>query len=599
MIDNPQDAHALIEALKQHLPMRAYATAPLVEVARQQGADIKLNDPVKIDSLLYLGDTGGIACPIRLSGGKTVVVMSLTHLRIDRDHPLASRIQAYQLRRSQLLARPAGRTSRVSRASVATKPKRKTAGIDRKEEVTNDDPTNHADPERLPRRFPQDELRALPLGRDTWQVGLVPCREQPQGEHMPMWLFGVANVRRPEFRAATIIDQPLTEVVVWNQLIESFLSPMDGAPARPGTLIVCRREFLDAWKPLLSKLGVRCRYEKDPQPVGRLLEAMGDIVKDRKLPSAKDVDIRELPQSDEVWQADFILSPAWVKKQGGAYRPWSMLVLEKSRSQALTTSHTPGDPAPEMLLEFLVRTMARPGGQAARRPRLVEVSDSDCYDHLRPRLEAAGIVCRLVDELSELNDFCLRLARSMEGSGKCALADGQGVTRAQMESFYEAADYYFREAPWCRLPGEVPIEVRCDDPPLGTRYAIVLGRTGVQLGLCVYDDWETAQAMLCGYAGPDENRALAVCYDEPLIMAAVDLQLIERLGWPISAPEAWPAAMRLAPRHTPRSPSAEQLVFLDACLRAIPNFLKTGASSQTRQVETLTRPVELHLAWKE
>jgi hypothetical protein len=56
--------------------------------------------------------------------------------------------------------------------------------------------------------------------------------------------------------------------------------------------------------------------------------------------------------------------------------------------------------------------------------------------------------------------------------------------------------------------------------------------------------------------------------------------------------------MRLQPRHTPRSASAEELVFLDACLRAIPDFLKAEATSQTWQVETGTRPVELHLAWE-
>ena len=167
-----------------------------------------------------------------------------------------------------------------------------------------------------------------------------------------------------------------------------------------------------------------------------------------------------------------------------------------------------------------------------------------------------------------------------------------------MESFYEAAAYYFREAPWRRVPGEVPIEIRCDDPAMGARYAIVLGRTGVQLGLCIYDDWEITQALLGGYATPDENRALAACYDEAQVMSAVDLQLIDRLGWPIATPEAWPAVMRLQPRRTPRSANAEELVFLDACLRAIPDFLKSTAISQTWQVETGTRPVELHLAWE-
>jgi hypothetical protein len=460
-------------------------------------------------------------------------------------------------------------------------------------------PPTSADPDDMPRQFPRDELRALPLRRETWQVGMAPHPGPPRAEHVPMWLFGVANVGRREVRALTIIDQPRTEIFVWNQLIQSFLGPMEGEPGRPSTLVVCRREFCDAWGPLLSGIGVRCRYESDPQPIGRLLEAMAREVEKRSLPPAEDIDIREFPQSDAVWQADFVRSPAWVmNEEEGAYRPWSVLVLDKARSIALTTSHTPGDPAPEMLLEFLVRTMARPGGGPAQRPRVVEVCDSDSYDHLRPRLEAAGVAVRLVDELNDLDGFCLRLARSFDGAGKCSLADGQGVSRAHMESFYQAAEYYFRKAPWGRVPGEVPIEIRCNDPAVGTRFAIVLGRTGVQLGLCVYDDWKITMEMLSGYATPEENRALAVCYDEEQIMAAVDLQLIDRLGWPIATPEAWPAVMRLAPHHMPRSASAEELVFLDACLRAIPDFIESKAPSQTRQVETGTRRVELHLAWK-
>ncbi|MGC1720595.1 MAG: hypothetical protein WA746_16565 [Isosphaeraceae bacterium] len=106
MIDNEKEAYELIEALNEHLPMRAYATLPLVKAVRRQGADIQVNDAVKIDSVLYLGDEGGVACSIGLPGGKTVVVTSITHLRIDSDHPLARRIQAYQLRRSQHLEGP-------------------------------------------------------------------------------------------------------------------------------------------------------------------------------------------------------------------------------------------------------------------------------------------------------------------------------------------------------------------------------------------------------------------------------------------------------------------------------------------------------------
>jgi hypothetical protein len=751
MIDDENEAYQLIESLKQHLPMRAFATSPLVQSLRGQGTDIQVNDAVQIDSVLYLGDEGGVACSIGLQGGKTVVVVSITQLQFDSDHPLTKRIQAYQWRRSQCLVSLGNRGSRRPRASSSTKVKgqkvraatkqvgkksdvkqrfrtaeefwvfgeyklaaesfREVLALDRKDPhfsrywlasclfhlgsydeldkllLEHDDssgvwrfaqtleafrrhgdtddtqrllveadylepefedyllrdktfdasrqvrfdagdaerafgcarlflpawrkvpgaatwarrvlkvPTASADKDNVLRRYPRDELLALPMRRETWQVGLLQQTGESNDENTPIWLFGVANVDGKEMRAITVIDKPLTETVVWNELIQSFISPVDGAPARPSNLFVCDRDFCNAWKPLLSAIGVRCRYKKNPQPVGALLEEMGRKLEQRGLPPAEDVDIRDFPQTDAVWQADFIRSPAWVEnEQEGSYRPWSMLALEKSRSIALAITHAPGDPAPEMLLEFLVRTMARPNSQPAQRPRLVEVTDSDCYEHLRPRLEAAGIACRLVDELSEFNDFCLRLARSFDGSEKSALADGLGVTPAHMESFYEAAAYFFKQAPWSRVPGEVPIEIKCDNPNMGTRYAIVLGRTGIQLGLCIYDDWETTRAMLAGFVAPDGYRALAVCYDEAQIMSAVDLLLIERLGWAIATPEAWPATMRLEPRRTPRSASAEELVFLDACLRAIPDFIKEGSTSQTRKVETGTRAVELHLA---
>jgi hypothetical protein len=123
MIDNEKEAYELIEALNQHLPMRAFATPSLVQSLRGETADIKVNDGVKIDSLLYLGDAGGVACSIGLHDGETVLIVSITQLRIDNDHPLAARIQAYQLRRSQRLESRENRGTRQPRVSSATKVK--------------------------------------------------------------------------------------------------------------------------------------------------------------------------------------------------------------------------------------------------------------------------------------------------------------------------------------------------------------------------------------------------------------------------------------------------------------------------------------------
>jgi hypothetical protein len=115
--------------------------------------------------------------------------------------------------------------------------------------------------------------------------------DEPLAHCATMWLFGVANISGQEIRVATVIDRTLTEVVAWNQVIQSFLSPLDGNPARPSTLVVCRREFHQAWKPLLAKIGVRCRFENNPQPVSRLLKAMGDVLERPEPPCADEIDI--------------------------------------------------------------------------------------------------------------------------------------------------------------------------------------------------------------------------------------------------------------------------------------------------------------------
>jgi tetratricopeptide (TPR) repeat protein len=759
MIDNQSEVQELIEALNDHLPLRAYATPALVEAARGQGADLAVNDLVTIDTVLYLGDEGGVACGIELPGGKTVLLASITHLRIDGGHPLAARVHAYQLRRMRRIEDASDRAAGRSGPGLATKSKRKNSRaapkkpakrkdsqpwlleqargywrsgeyaraadafrevlalnrddpgccrywlasclfqlgsfqdlhellaqwdddsgtwrfaqalaafrrggdteetqrllveadhrepgfvdyllrdkvVDARREARFDAdhaerafacarlflpawratpgaaawarrilkvPPTSADP-KVPRCFPREDLLSLPRRRETWQVGLARGDAPTRDDQADLCLLLVANVAGQEIRVMKVIDQPSDETVVWNRLIEAFLGPVDGVPGRPASLVVGRREFHEAWRPLLAELEVDCQYEEDPQPIGQLAEAMRHMIDGQDQPTPGDpsgdnVDIRDLPQSDALWQAGFVRSPAWVMNETeGAYRPWLLVAMDKSAPTVVKLSDAQGVPSPEMLLEVLVQGMARPDFGSPGRPRLVEVADSDCHDHLRPRLEAAGVACRLVDELSELDELCLSMAGSFDGPGKCSLADGQGVTPALMESFYEAAAFYFQNAPWRRVPGEVPIEVRCDDPRLGTRYAIVLGRTGVQLGLCVYDDWEITQAMLGEYAPPEENRALAVCYDEEQIMSAVDLHWIERRGWPIATPEAFPAVMRLDPRRMPRSASADELLFLDACLRAIPDFLKgKKATSRTVRVETGTRPVELRLAWK-
>lgn len=445
--------------------------------------------------------------------------------------------------------------------------------------------------------FPRRELLQLPKRDVTWQIGLhlMEDDEDDEDQDEPQWLMMVVNVDEKELTKFAVIEEDeLTPQRVWREVLLAMRHPVQGEPHRPGTLVIPRREFQQAWQKKLDEIGVKSVYERDPQPVGQMIQGFAVFVKHHKLPrTIEGVDPNDYPQSDDVWQADFYHSPELVtNEQVGAIRPWAVFVFDKATHFVLSNEYLPGDPAPELMWDCLVRTIAHSGKRV--RPAVVEVSDSDTYDFLKPKLAECGVRCVLVDELRELNDFCHRLASS-KSPEKSSLAEGVGVTMEIMEEFYHEAARYFNAAPWKFVRGEIPIRIGCRGLDTGTRYGIVLGRTGVQLGLALYDDYEAVRRMLRGLTPPEGSSALALLYDEEIGMGGEDLFLIERNGWPIASPEAYPLAVRVHGEES-SAPPVEELRLLIGCLRVVPDFVKRG-DAKTYEVAVTDKRFKLRLAW--
>ena len=101
MIDDEKEVVELLRDMEDQLPIPVRPTVQLSKSLTQGGTELRPNQEVQIESVLYMGDVGGIACTLKWPGaGKSGVVTSLTHLRIDNGHPLAGRIKAYRPRRS-------------------------------------------------------------------------------------------------------------------------------------------------------------------------------------------------------------------------------------------------------------------------------------------------------------------------------------------------------------------------------------------------------------------------------------------------------------------------------------------------------------------
>ena len=95
----------LISRLQQALPFHAFVTK---HAFAAYGSTAKLpvrnKQRVQITNVLDGGNNGGILCVAAIDGGKSVLGISITHLRLDMHHPLYKEVRSYQIDRKKRLA---------------------------------------------------------------------------------------------------------------------------------------------------------------------------------------------------------------------------------------------------------------------------------------------------------------------------------------------------------------------------------------------------------------------------------------------------------------------------------------------------------------
>jgi hypothetical protein len=123
MIDNHGEAMELVRKMKAQLPISARPTKAFIDSMRQNNIRITSEDDLQIESVLYMGDEGGIGCAVSFPGQKqTVVVTSVTHIHVEPSHLLAKDIRVYQMKRTRKLAQT---NSRRKSTRFTVKPRRK------------------------------------------------------------------------------------------------------------------------------------------------------------------------------------------------------------------------------------------------------------------------------------------------------------------------------------------------------------------------------------------------------------------------------------------------------------------------------------------
>jgi hypothetical protein len=101
-IDDPTEARELLRDLEANLPIAVRFNEYGLLNLQEQGSNLR--DPhgiFEVNTIFYMGDIAGILCSIdhEVDSQKELMLTSITHLKVDPNHPLAKRIQQYQKKR--------------------------------------------------------------------------------------------------------------------------------------------------------------------------------------------------------------------------------------------------------------------------------------------------------------------------------------------------------------------------------------------------------------------------------------------------------------------------------------------------------------------
>ena len=97
----------LIDEMKTHLPIPAYASRDLSNYLLNNGKNITPETEFLITNVVESGDEGGIMCLLDVMIPEAFVI-SITLLRVKPDHPLFDKISAYQKQRLRSIFRSKG-----------------------------------------------------------------------------------------------------------------------------------------------------------------------------------------------------------------------------------------------------------------------------------------------------------------------------------------------------------------------------------------------------------------------------------------------------------------------------------------------------------
>jgi hypothetical protein len=105
MLDKLEKTYELMAILEAAVPFEVALLPDLIDNLARQQKPVVVKPIETVSGLSYLGDVGGITCHILPEDAESVVVVSLTHVRVRHTLPFAAAVRDYQKHRVKKLRR--------------------------------------------------------------------------------------------------------------------------------------------------------------------------------------------------------------------------------------------------------------------------------------------------------------------------------------------------------------------------------------------------------------------------------------------------------------------------------------------------------------
>jgi tetratricopeptide (TPR) repeat protein len=284
---------------------------------------------------------------------------------------------------------------------------------------------------------------------------------------------------------------------------------------------------------------------------------------------------------------------------------WMILVVNEQTGQLIVQDVVEAKPTAALLWDRLIDAMENPVDGAPCRPSEIQTRPDDVWQALEPHLQEIEVDVIPREKLEQLDELVSQMHLQLRGvDNRGGMIDGDELPDAGIARLYAAAAEFNRRRPWHFVPSDAVLRVEGSAVGARPRYCVVMGQSAMTFGLSIYHSVEQIRAVFSGGCGGcddddcddadcDESKCqacdqgscssfddnltplgstLAVIYDTADTMSAGDLAAIERHGWPVAGPEAYPTIYRTTAQLTAEPATAADLRLLAACLIAIPGF---------------------------